>query len=182
MPPATVATISVIFTVLALAVREDALRHRIPNELSASAFVSGLVLALVYGGASACLYSIAGAAVGLVALLPLYLLRGMGAGDVKLMGAIGAFLGPGGALVAVAATLIAGGVLAVAIVVWRFIEPASPVELSSAVVSAKRHPLETVLIVRKERFPYAVAIAVGVTVAVWLKGWLTPLFAAFGLA
>jgi prepilin peptidase CpaA len=61
------------------------------------------------------LFALGGLAVGLAALLPAYFLRVMGAGDVKLMAMVGAFLGTWATVAAVLATLIAGGVLAVAL-------------------------------------------------------------------
>ncbi len=59
-------------------------------------------------------FALGGLAVGLGGLLPLYLLRVMGAGDVKLMAMVGAFLGASATVGALLATLVAGGVLAVA--------------------------------------------------------------------
>lgn len=54
-----------------------------------------------------------GLGIGLVILLPVYLSRGMGAGDVKLMAMVGAFLGPVQIWPVIFATLLAGGVLAI---------------------------------------------------------------------
>jgi prepilin peptidase CpaA len=51
--------------------------------------------------------------------LPLYLLRGMGAGDVKLMAAVGAFVGPELALEIVLVTCVIGGVWALAAVIFK---------------------------------------------------------------
>lgn len=66
---------------------------------------------------------LAGGAVGLLIFLPLYLLRGMAAGDVKLMAMVGVFTGPMLALEIALATFCAGGVLALVMVVrqgrWR---------------------------------------------------------------
>jgi len=60
-----------------------------------------------------------GTIVGLVLLLPAYAIGGMGAGDVKLMAMVGAFLGPVSALGAVLTTLVVGGVLALTVALWR---------------------------------------------------------------
>jgi prepilin peptidase CpaA len=64
------------------------------------------------------LFALGGMAVGLAALLPAYVFRVMGAGDVKLMAMVGAFLGASATVGAVLATLVAGGVLAIALTVW----------------------------------------------------------------
>lgn len=91
----------------------DIRRHRIPNWLVAS----GTCFSLLYSGLSpygiGLTASAGGWAVGLGLLLPLYAMRAMGAGDVKLMAMVGAFLGPMSAVSAVVTTLIAGGVLAI---------------------------------------------------------------------
>jgi prepilin peptidase CpaA len=56
-----------------------------------------------------------GAATGLLLLLPSYLLRAMGAGDVKLMAAVGAFLGPMAVAGAAILTFVAGGLLSLSV-------------------------------------------------------------------
>ena len=58
--------------------------------------------------------SIAGAALGFAILLPFYLAGGMGGGNVKLMAAFGALLGPSGVLLAALLSAIVGGVWAAA--------------------------------------------------------------------
>jgi prepilin peptidase CpaA len=171
-----------VMAVLALAVREDMLRHRISNALSLAGLILGLGLTSVASGGAGFVHSAAGALVGCAAFVPFYLLRGMGAGDVKLMGATGAFIGPGGALLAAALALVAGSVLGVAIVIWRLIEPRPRLEGSpSGEVSAVWRAVATISIVRKERFPYAVAIAAGVVAVLWLQGSLGALVAALGV-
>jgi prepilin peptidase CpaA len=54
---------------------------------------------------------------GVALLICFYLLGGMGAGDVKLMGAVGAFLGPQGALMAFICTALLGGLYAVVVII-----------------------------------------------------------------
>lgn len=85
--------------------RTDAKQHKIPNVLVLSLFCGGIVFALSDWG----LHSIANALVGATAgalLLPLYVLRVMGAGDVKLMIACGTFLGPFGTIQAIAGAFV----------------------------------------------------------------------------
>jgi len=171
-----------VILVLALAVRADLLEHRIPNALNLAGLILGTGLACLVGGTSGIVYSAGGALVGSAVLIPLYLARGMGAGDVKLMGAAGAFLGPSGALLAAALTLIAGAVLGIAVVLWRLVEPRSPLATSPpAEASVAWRAAATISIARKERFPYAVAIAVGVVATLWLRGALGVLVSAFGV-
>jgi prepilin peptidase CpaA len=93
--------------------------RRIPNWLSVSGLLLGIVAnSLIYGvaGAKAALIG-AGVALGL--LLPFVVLRGIGAGDWKLMGALGAFLGPEHMLFVLFAATILAGVWACAIITWH---------------------------------------------------------------
>ncbi len=97
-------------------------------------------------------FALGGLAVGLVALLPLYCLRVMGAGDVKLMAMAGAFLGPTSAVAALLAILAAGGVLAVALT----LRSGQFARMLSNVGGLTMHEGASV-----GRMPYAVAIAAG---------------------
>jgi prepilin peptidase CpaA len=67
--------------------------RRIPNWLTVSGFVAGLALNSIFGGWHGARLSLEGAGLALGLLLPFVLLRGLGAGDWKLMGAVGALMG-----------------------------------------------------------------------------------------
>lgn len=115
----------VLSLLLAGAVWQDVRSRRIPNVL----VLVGLVLAfalqavlpegeglfLAPFGSIGLLWSLAGVATGLALLLPMYALRALGAGDVKLLAMIGAFVGPGAVIGIAACTLLAGGVLALVV-------------------------------------------------------------------
>jgi len=163
----SIAAVILLIAVLALAVRVDLASHRIPNWLTLGAFGAGLVLAAVGNEARGLLGALAGAAVGLACLMPLYFARGMGAGDVKLMAAAGTFLGPYNAFVAAMLTLAAGAVFGLSLLVWRAIE----LRTSSGAMATDA-PLGGS---GKERFAYAAAIAAGVVGALWMRGLLKPL-------
>jgi prepilin peptidase CpaA len=172
----------VLCVVVALAIREDLLRHRIPNALNATALALGLGLAFLGAGTDGLVHAAGGVVVGFAALAPLYLLGGMGAGDVKLMSAAGAYLGPSAALLAAASALVAGAVLAVGIGAWRVAQTRRMVQTyPSTGTSAAWQVAASIAIVRKERFPYAIAIAVGVITVLWLRGALANLAAVAGV-
>jgi len=172
----------VVLVVFALAVREDLLKHRIPNSLNLAGLVLGVGLAFLLDGVGGALAATGGALVGAAALLPFYLLRGMGAGDVKLMAAAGAFLGPLHALLAAAMALMAGAVLAVFIIAWRLVEPRSPLHSSpSAEATSTWRTVAALSTVGKERFPYALAIAGGVVAMLWQRGSMSGLLALVGV-
>jgi prepilin peptidase CpaA len=67
--------------------------RRIPNWLTVSGFSAGIALNSILQGWHGARQSLEGAALALGLLLPLVLLRGLGAGDWKLMGAVGALMG-----------------------------------------------------------------------------------------
>jgi prepilin peptidase CpaA len=105
---------------LTLACAFDLSRRRIPNRLLAIGLVGALVLHLVSGPPSGLLTMyLAGFGVGLLMFLPLYLLGGMAAGDVKLMATVGALTGPALACQISLATYVAGGILACLIVLCK---------------------------------------------------------------
>jgi prepilin peptidase CpaA len=103
--------------------------RRIPNQLVLVGLAMGLVFQTVapsggglfsptQSGGLGFWASATGAAVGLAVLLPFYALRTLGAGDVKLMAMVGAWLGTPAVLMAILWTLVAGGVLALGAMVW----------------------------------------------------------------
>ncbi|WP_281887291.1 prepilin peptidase [Paenibacillus sp. YYML68] len=97
----------------------DIRKQVIPNWLTIGGMIAGLIGYLVALGWEGLTYSAAGLACGFVPMLLLYLLRGVGAGDVKLFGAIGAMTGAAFALHAMAAALCMAGVIAVIVLAVR---------------------------------------------------------------
>src|SRR5450432_3313877 len=89
---ATIWAFTIGVTLLAAIV--DLRTHKIPNWLTVPAFVVGLTLRTVLSGWPGAKASLEGAGLALALLLPLVLMRALGAGDWKLMGAVGAFVGP----------------------------------------------------------------------------------------
>lgn len=87
--------------------------RRIPNWLTVPFFFVGLAANSVAWGWHGAKDVLAGAGLALVVLLPPVLLRGLGAGDWKLMGALGALLGWGQILLVLVVTILVAGVIAV---------------------------------------------------------------------
>ncbi|WP_168121058.1 A24 family peptidase [Paenibacillus sp. HB172176] len=82
-----------VTALIAAAFATDIRKRMIPNRLTLLFFVSGVVYQLISFGTQGVTASFIGAASGFLPLLLLYAMKGIGAGDVKLFGAIGAWLG-----------------------------------------------------------------------------------------
>ena len=150
----------------------DVRTRRIPNRLTFPAAALGLVAATVAHGGPGAIASAAGLVVGLALFFPLFFLKGLGAGDVKLMGALGAWLGTSVVFGVAFYTALAGGLLALVLIAahgygrqaarnirlllthWRVfgIRP-----LDSLTLETSAGP----------KLPYALPIAAGVALAFW---------------
>jgi prepilin peptidase CpaA len=116
----------------------------------------------------------AGWLVGLLLLLPLFALRGLGGGDVKLMAAFGAWLGPGLVLWAAGYGAIAGGVLAVVAALWAGYLRQALANLWLLLTTWQLAGVGAVAGVTLEdtkgpRLAYAVPLTCGLLLTIWLK-------------
>jgi prepilin peptidase CpaA len=100
-----------------LATAWDIRTRRIPNVLTFGGAAAAILFYLATGGLQGAAWSAGGWVIGCVLFLPFFALGGMGAGDVKLMAAIGAWIGPAHAFWAWAFAAVAGGVFAAAVAV-----------------------------------------------------------------
>jgi prepilin peptidase CpaA len=105
--PIIAATLAFIVVCMAIDIRT----RRIPNYLSGLGIVAGGALNAYYFGGDGLLTSAAGLVVTMAALLVPFALGGLGGGDVKMMGAVGALVGLQTALPALLAGLMFGGVI-----------------------------------------------------------------------
>lgn len=97
---------------VALGAALDVGTRRIPNPITVGGLAVALVVRASIGGAEALLAGVLGALLAFLFAFPLFMLKGMGGGDVKLLTAAGAFLGPYRTFVALLATALVGGILA----------------------------------------------------------------------
>ena len=93
--------------------------RRIPNWLTVPSLLLGLVGNTIAFGLQGAKTALAGAGLALAILLPVVWLRALGAGDWKLMGALGAALGPRQIVAVLLATVFLAGIIAVAQISWR---------------------------------------------------------------
>lgn len=97
----------------------DLRRGKIPNALTYPACLFGLGLATADGGWSGLTGSLLGFAIGFLPFFGLYLLGGLGGGDVKLMAAVGALMGYPFTLNALITSILVGGLIALLLVIWE---------------------------------------------------------------
>jgi len=179
MSPSTlIVTYVLLAALLGVAVISDLRSRRIPNTLVLSGI--GLALAVDAIAMSTSTVPIAGPAwwspltglaTGFALLLPLYLLRATGAGDVKLMAMVGAFVGAPTVLAATLYTLLAGGLLSLVFMLGRGVAAQTLANVRFLLTDwaqragtgqgAGLAPLQTTA----ARLPYAVAIALGTAAA-----------------
>jgi prepilin peptidase CpaA len=144
----------------------DGKELRVPNWITFPMVLSGLIYSTVVGGSLSA--GLVGMAMGLACLLPLYAVGGMGAGDVKLMAGIGAWLGWQTTLESFMVSVVVGAIMAVLMVLFRgtwkkhyenfltifseWVTIRNPYELSR--IAAERKPTMALL-------PYGIPICIG---------------------
>lgn len=107
--------LGLLVVVLLCAAWSDFRSNRIPNALVFSGAGMAVLLNAVLPGGLGIQSSLTGLGLGLALMLPIYVLKAIGAGDVKLMAMIGAFLGPADVLGALLFSFLVGGMLALVV-------------------------------------------------------------------
>lgn len=164
--------IAALVTIVVAATMFDIRYRRIPNWLVATGTAGALAFHALAPAGSGTLFSLSGMVVGLAAFLPFYVIGVMGAGDVKLMGMVGAFLGAASTFQAALATLVAGGILAVAAAVRMGVMTQLVLNVRSIVGSTVFGTLSGTVPDQKQmpsigKMPYALAIAAGTAVQIF---------------
>lgn len=159
MIPGSVLVVLVIGLVAATVI--DLRSRRIPNLLTAA--MSGIGLAMAATGISGIgpKAAVAGFALGLLLMMPGYLLGATGAGDVKLMAAVGAVVGPVLVVTAFLFTAVAGGILAVIVAAKRGRVAAALTGTGRLIAAPTAVKREIRGASSAHRFAYGPAIAIG---------------------
>ena len=168
-------TIAILVALAAAVI--DGSSGRIPNRLTYPAMVAGLLLQGALLGWRGLLASLGGAVLFGGVFMLFYLIRGMGAGDVKLAAALGSILGPSASFQVMYATALAGGAQAIILMVFsrRIVEKLR--NTMWVVLFLVRHGLKTHPTVNLDnptalRMPYGFAFAAGTLYwAVFLETW-----------
>ena len=106
-----------IILLITLALESDLRTYKIKNTVTYSFMLAGMILNLLSEGPRGFILSLLGIVLPLICLFALYALRFIGAGDIKLLGAVGAIMGASFALYAAAFSFICGGLMAIAIII-----------------------------------------------------------------
>ncbi len=147
-----------------LAAASDWKYWRIPNQLLAASMAAALMVSMFTTDSLTLRDCLLGGVTGLVILMPFYLMGGMGAGDIKLLGVLGMHMGWLATLHVALISALVGGVWAIALLFAR-----SPyADWMSAMgeemlYSRKRIPAPRMLKDSRATLPYGVVIAIGST-------------------
>jgi prepilin peptidase CpaA len=152
--------------VLAIATFTDLRSRRIPNWLVLPFMVAGICVSGWLHGWPGIVQSLSGLALGALLLGILYLLGGMGMGDLKLCAAIGAWIGPMQLLFALVITSMAGGIMALC---WaaaggflgELFQGSSDLVFGFVKRGFRPNPELSLSNPRARKMPYAPAIAIG---------------------
>ncbi len=97
----------------------DLIRRKIYNHQTYTAILCGFFLNYLAGGREGMFFSFLGLITGLSLLFPFYLLGGVGGGDVKYLGAVGALKGAHFGIWTLFYTGLIGGAIALSIIIWQ---------------------------------------------------------------
>ena len=153
-------------SMLIIAAIIDVRVRKIPNLLTFPAMIMALTFHSVTGGFKGFVFSAEGLALGIALFLIPYIMGGMGAGDAKMMGAIGAIIGPRGVVIASLFTAVAGGFYALIVFLFNMQYFKNFIQRSALTVKVFAFtknfiPIPADKSEKKPRLCYGVAIAAG---------------------
>lgn len=166
---------SVIVVIVGIAACVTDLRsRRIPNVLTFGAAAAALAYGAVVGGWWGLGMAALGWLVGAAAFIIPFALGGLGAGDVKLLAALGAWLGPAGAFWLALYTGVAGGVMAIAVALGtgylrQAFSNVSLLLMHWRVAGLRSLPEISLEGSKGPRLAYALPIFAGLVATLWLK-------------
>jgi prepilin peptidase CpaA len=165
----------IFLSIILIAAAVNDLRfQKIPNLLTYPAMAITVGCHVVMNGLDGLLFSAGGLALGIAVFILPYLMGGMGAGDAKLMGAVGAVLGAKGVFVAFLFTAIAGGVYALILLLvrrraFKGFWQQDVATLKTFMFTKQFIPISGDNNEKKPKLCYAIAIALGTLFSVFLE-------------
>ena len=176
MPSMSIDTslIILLICILIVAAIIDIRIRKIPNLLTYPAMIAGLVYHGVMSGPNGLFFSAGGLVLGIAIFILPYLMGGMGAGDAKLMGAVGAVLGPSGVFNASVFTAIAGGIYALLLLPFHYrmhrgLFTRFATMIKTFAVTGLFIYIPAVENEKKPKLCYAIAIASGTLYTIWWR-------------
>jgi len=164
----------IVVGVALVAVAWDVATRRIPNALTLGAAFAALVVHACLGGWSGAGMAAAGWAAGVALFFPVFALGGMGAGDVKLLGALGAWLGPVAAVWVALYSGVAGGLIGLLVAAFSGYLAQAFANVWSLlmywrIAGLRPAPELTLSTHQGPRLAYAVPVFAGLMVTLWLQ-------------
>lgn len=160
-------------TIVSIASLWDLKTRRIPNIITLPSMVFALILNFYFSGVSGLGYSLVGLVFGILLLIIPFALKGIGAGDVKLLGVIGALNGPVFVFYTFLYSAIIGGIIGLGIASIR--GQLTSILLNVVLVGPKltrslgsQNGRST--ITSGIKFPYGITFLIGTAIAYW-QGW-----------
>jgi prepilin peptidase CpaA len=147
--------------VLSVATFTDVRSRRIPNWLVLPFLACGILVSSWLHGWRGAAQSLEGAGLGILVFGLFFWMGGMGAGDVKLCAAIGAWIGPGQLLIALLLTGLVGGAMALIWAAWGGFLKELFLHTGDVVFRTKQRGEAVLSNPLRRRMPYAPAIAIG---------------------
>lgn len=152
----------------------DLAKRRVPNALTGLSIVVGLVAHAVFPSGQGVGAALLGFAVGLAVFFPFFALGGLGGGDVKLMAALGTWIGWSAIVWTALYGAVAGGVLALIVALahgylGRALTNIRGLLLFWWAQGIRPEPSLTLAHGHGPRVPYAVPILAGLVTAIWLQ-------------
>ncbi len=109
----------IISALLLLALASDLINYKIKNSITYSFMLAGLTANFAIEGSKGMIFSLQGIMLPAAALIVLYIMRLVGAGDIKLLSAVGAVMGAGFVVDAMLYSFICGGIIALLLILIR---------------------------------------------------------------
>lgn len=168
--------LAIISVLLLLAVVSDLRTYRIKNSITYSFMLVGLAANVAMRGPKGMIFSLQGIILPVAGLTLLYILRVIGAGDIKLLSAVGAVMGADFTLSAIAYSFICGGVIASLLILVR----RNGIERFKYLVSYMKSCIISMELLQytdfkdkqnKSKFHFSIAVASGTVAAVIINGF-----------
>ena len=170
--PLTIASALLLSCLSVVIIYTDTRYRRIPNAIVLAALLCGLSVNTYFGGSHGLLMSLGGFVFAFALMLLFHILGAMGAGDVKLFGAVGSIVGVSLVLPALMTVAITGGALAACKMIYTRTTRATLLNVgqffAGPLTGAGLQRFEATAEDRRRTIPYGVAVCVGSLISLFI--------------